>query len=370
MAKKGENIYKRKDGRWEARYKKGVSDNGRILYGSCYGKTYREAKEKAEQYRVSAQAPGTVTSDREKRFADYCEEWLFINRNRLKETSFAQYMTVMDTHILPFFGNETLGNLSTESVTRFTNCLISKKLSPPTVKEILVILKSVLKYMSRFDRSLRWIEVYIPKQTQKEIRILTDDEQRRFIQFLSTDMDSHKFGILFGLMTGLRIGEVCALRSRDISLTERTVTVRETMQRIRNLNGDGGKTKIVLSPPKSDTSARVVPLTHTAFELCRERIYLSSPDAFLLTGSEEKFIEPRVLQYRIKKYGKICGIKDLHFHALRHTFATRCVEAGFEIKSLSEVLGHSSPQITLERYVHSSLDFKRQNMSKLEAIGF
>ena len=89
----------------------------------------------------------------------------------------------------------------------------------------------------------------------------------------------------------------------------------------------------------------------------------------MLTGSETKFIEPRVLQYHIKQYSEACGIENMHFHVLRHTFATRCVEVGFEIKSLSEVLGHSSPRITLERYVHSSLEFKRQNMTKLEAIG-
>ena len=151
-------------------------------------------------------------------------------------------------------------------------------------------------------------------------------------------------------------------------MTEKTVTVRETMQRIKN-TGEGAKTKIVLTAPKSDTSARVVPLTNTAFELCRERADRYEKNAFLLTGSETKFIEPRVLQYHIKQYSEACGIENMHFHVLRHTFATRCVEVGFEIKSLSEVLGHSSPRITLERYVHSSLEFKRQNMTKLEAIG-
>lgn len=180
--------------------------------------------------------------------------------------------------------------------------------------------------------------------------------------------DEFKFGILFALMTGLRIGEVCALRSGDISLTEKTVTVRETVQRIKNLDGDGPKTKIIFTKPKSDTSARVVPLTNTAFELCKTRVMQAEPDSFLLTGTSH-FIEPRILQNRIKKYSRECGIKDIHFHVLRHTFATRCVEVGFEIKSLSEVLGHSSPRITLEKYVHSSIEFKRQNMTKLEAIG-
>ena len=147
------------------------------------------------------------------------------------------------------------------------------------------------------------------------------------------------------------------------------MTARETMQRIKNLNNGGAKTKIVFTKPKSSTSARVVPLTNMAYELSKERLRKYAMNAFLLTGSETKTIEPRVMQYHIKKYSAACGIEDMHFHVLRHTFATRCVEVGFEIKSLSEVLGRSTPRITLERYVHSSLEFKRQNMTKLEAIG-
>ena len=232
-----------------------------------------------------------------------------------------------------------------------------------------MILKSILKYVSKNNSGIEVIDVVMPKYKSKEIRVLTQEEQRKFFDFLISDMDIYKFGVLFALMTGLRIGEVCALRVSDISLTDKLVTVRETMQRIKNLSGEGAKTKIVFSSPKSGTSARIVPLTNTAYELCKEKVSNVSPNAFLLTGCESKYVEPRVLQFQIKKYSEQCGIEDLHFHVLRHTFATRCVEVGFEIKSLSEVLGHSSPKITLERYVHSSVEFKKKNMAKLEAVG-
>lgn len=195
------------------------------------------------------------------------------------------------------------------------------------------------------------------KQTQEEMRVLSVEEQNKLILYLLTDMDNYKFGTLFALMTGLRIGEVCALRCGDISLKEKTVTVRETMRRVKNLDG-GTKTKIIFTKPKTNTSARVVPLTKAAFELCREHMNRANPGAFFLTGSEGKYIEPRTLQYKIKEYGTACDIENIHFHALRHTFATRCVEVGFEIKSLSEVLGHATPRITLERYVHSSIEFR------------
>ena len=371
MSRKGENIYKRKDGRWEGRYKKGVVAGGKTVYGSCYGKTYREAKEKLELCKLQV-----LTGKRKNKasafrlFGSYCDEWLAVNKSAIKESTVAKYTVALENHIKPYFGEYSPQLITTEMTADFVDELLTvKKLSPKTAKDIAIILKSILKYISKRNSGIALIDVAMPKYTPKEIRVLSHDEQRKFLNYLISNMDIYKFGVLFSLMTGLRIGEVCALRVSDISLTERVVTVRETMQRIKNLDGDGTKTKIVFTSPKSDTSARVVPLTNTAFELCKEKVSNAAPNAFLLTGSETKFIEPRILQSHIKKYGKDCGIDDLHFHVLRHTFATRCVEVGFEIKTLSEVLGHSSPRITLERYVHSSIEFKRENMAKLEAVG-
>ena len=369
MSRKGENIYKRKDGRWEGRFKKGTASNGKTIYGSCYGKTYREVKEKLEKHRQSASAGIMKKPNFEKNFSEYCNEWLLLKQSKVKESTLVKYAATLEKHIKPYFGSCYPKAITTELTAAFVNHIISKKeLSSKSAKDIAVILKSILQYIAQNSAQFNMIVVAMPKYTAKEIRVLSFEEQQRLIAFLLKDMNDCKFGVLFALTTGLRIGEVCALRTGDISLKEKTVTVRETMQRIKN-TGDGAKTKIILTAPKSDTSSRVVPLTNTAFELCRERVSQNSEKSFLLTGSESKYIEPRTLQYHIKRYSEACGIENMHFHVLRHTFATRCVEVGFEIKSLSEVLGHSSPRITLERYVHSSLDFKRQNMTKLEAIG-
>ena len=371
MSRKGENIYKRKDGRWEGRYKKGVIANGKTVYGSCYGKTYREVKQKLDNCKLQVYSNEKKgISPFLKPFAMYCDEWLAVNKNAIKESTTAKYKVALENHIKPYFGGYSPQLITTEMTAEFiTFLLTSKNLSAKTVKDTAVILKSILKYVSKNNSGIEMIDVVMPKYTAKEIRILTQEEQRKFYDFLISDIDVYKFGVLFALMTGLRIGEVCALRISDVSLDDRTITVRETMQRIKNLSGDGAKTKIVITSPKSNTSSRVVPLTKTAYELCKEKVADAEPNAFLLTGSVTKYIEPRVLQWRIKKYGRECGIEDMHFHVLRHTFATRCVEVGFEIKSLSEVLGHSSPRITLERYVHSSLEFKKKNMEKLEAVG-
>lgn len=371
MSRRGENIYKRKDGRWEGRYKKGYAPDGRTLYGYCYSKTYREVKEKLHILSSPMENKQPKVNHGKKRFGLYCDEWLLACKNRVKASTLVTYTTAIENHIKPFFGGYLPMNITSESVDSFTNQMINGKgLSAKTVKDYLVILKSVLKYVARVQGTINTIEINMPKQTQEEMRVLSVDEQNALILYLLTDMDNYKFGTLFALMTGLRIGEVCALRCQDISFKEKTVRVRETMLRVKNLDGNGAKTKIIFTKPKTDTSSRVIPMTDTAFELCRKHMNRSNPRAFLLTGSEEKYIEPRNLQYKIKEYGAACNIENIHFHALRHTFATRCVEVGFEIKSLSEVLGHATPRITLERYVHSSMEFKMKNMKKLEAIGF
>lgn len=156
---------------------------------------------------------------------------------------------------------------------------------------------------------------------------------------------------------------------RDISLEEGTLAVKGTMQRLKNPDTKGkNKTRVVISDPKSFSSARVIPLSPLARKLCRE--FAGEPDAFVLSGRVDKLVEPRIMQHRMDNYARDCGLENVHFHTLRHSFATRCVEVGFEIKSLSEILGHASPQITLARYVHSSLDLKRENMAKLEKIGY
>ena len=200
------------------------------------------------------------------------------------------------------------------------------------------------------------------------MRVLSPAEQKRLMKYLFEDMDSCKFGVLLALLTGMRIGEICALRWDDINLKDKTIRVHATMQRLKNIDSVvEGKTKIIIGSPKSDKSNRIIPMTGQTALLC-ERMQTKSKADFVLTGTEQ-FMEPRTLQYRLKKYTAACGLEGVHFHTLRHTFATRAVEVGFDVKTLSEILGHSTTTVTLERYVHSSLELKRTNMNKLDAVG-
>lgn len=368
MSKRGENIYKRKDNRWEGRYIKGYDYKGKTQFGYVYAKTYREVREKLN---ICKQEVITKPSHGKKDFGSFCDEWLMLSRNRVKESTYIKYHTVVTNHIKPKLEKFLPQNLSTVVIEEFSHDLLTEGLSVKTVRDILTVMRSVLKYCRRqIGTSFPDIEIVYPKERKKEMRVLTIDEQTKFVQYLLYDMDFAKFGVLLALLTGMRIGEVCALKWKDISIKDKTVHVSSTMQRLQTLdNHSNKKTRIVIGDTKSQTSDRIIPLTDYAVTLCKIMDPKNSA-AYILTGEENRYLEPRALQYKLGKYTEACGIKGVHFHVLRHTFATRCVEVGFEIKSLSEILGHSSAKVTLDRYVHSSLELKRKNMEKLSAVGF
>ena len=374
MARKGENIYKRKDNRWEGRYVKGYGEDGSIKYGYIYGASYTEAKERLQKARTLQALRLNHTCKNRKKMCDYISEWLQINRTKIAESSYVKYLGIIEKHINPFFGGMKAEMINLSVVSEFTRMLSDKLgLSSKTVRDILTILKSILKYAKKeIGVLMPDVEIVFPKNAKREMRVLTRTEQKKFISLLTTDMDEYKFGILLALITGLRIGELCALRWENVNFDGKYIQVKYTMQRLKNTdfsNPDRGKTKIIISDPKSDSSARLIPLTENALVLCR-KFYRGGDSAFILTGEANSYCEPRKLQYHFDKIAEKSGIDGLHFHTLRHTFATRCVEVGFEIKSLSEILGHSTPKITLERYVHSSMELKRDNMNRLGIIGF
>lgn len=374
MPRKGENIYKRKDGRWEARYIKCHDASGKAIYGFCYGKTYTEAKNKVTAMKSQPRTSlirETESGEENRRFSAFCDCWLELRKSSLKPSTHTKYDLILNNYIKPQLGDFLPSAISTELVEQFKSELLNgRKLAPKTVRDILMVLKMTLIFTRKqTSGEMRDIDITYPKEQKKEMRVLTREEQEKLVQFLFSEMDLSKFGIYLALTTGLRIGELCALRREDISLMNRTITVSSTVLRVKNFDTDSeSKTRICIGNPKSDSSSRTIPLTDTTAALC-QKFMPENSGAFVMTGTENH-LEPRTLQYRFKHYMDECGLEGVHFHTLRHTFATRCVEVGFEIKSLSEILGHANTSITLNRYVHSSIEMKRNNMSRLSAAGF
>ena len=371
MPRKGENIYKRKDGRWEGRYIGCYDENHKAKYVYIYGKTYTEVKQKLaiERGRQKQHVPA------EKKQITYGEVlalWLHSTKTSIKESTYARYAHLINSHIKPQLGDYKLSMLSTEIIEDFIeNQLVEGQLdrtgglAPKTVIDLLAIVKSTIGYAQYkgFPVICNLSRLSV-KRKDKEMRVLTPLERESLIGILMEDMDSFKFGVFLALYTGIRIGELCALQWKDIDFARATLKCAETIQRIQNTDSHAtSKTKIVISEPKSKSSIREITFNFVYYGVDVE-ILFRSRNSYILTGTG-RYIEPRTMQNHFKLYVKQSGISDANFHALRHTFATRCVKVGFEIKSLSEILGHASVNITLNRYVHSSFELKRSNMSKL-----
>ena len=372
MPKKGENIYKRKDGRWEGRYIRCYDATGKAKYGYVYGNTYNSVKDILVQKKADVIRHPSTASPRTVIYSDILDAWLRASKLKTKESTYARYEQLVRTHIKPRLGGHQLSKISTQQVEGFVEYLLLEGrldgtggLSPKTVTDILTIIKNTMEY-ARYQNmavvcNLGKLTV---KGKEKEMRVLTPKEQDELIAILVHKMDRYKFGVLLSLYTGIRIGELCALQWGDFGANLATLTVRKTMQRVKNMDAtSGSKTKIIITEPKSQCSIREIPLPPFLVEIAQS--FQANPDAFVLSGSAQQYVEPRTMQNRFQCYVQQSGIAAANYHALRHSFATRCIELSFDIKTLSVILGHSSVNITLNRYVHSSMDLKKANMSKL-----
>lgn len=192
-------------------------------------------------------------------FSALCDAWLLRKRDEIRESSYIKYRAILERHIKPRLGSRRLGGICTASVDAFTRELLeTDELSVKTVHDILSVLHSVLKDTeARRPAGALAVQIRYPKGKRREMRVLTIEEQKRLVAYLLHPTDSCKFGLLLALYTGLRIGELCALRWSCIDLREQTIRIAATMQR---LGGTGEGTRIVIGAPKSDSSLRTIPL--------------------------------------------------------------------------------------------------------------
>ena len=373
MPRKGENIYKRKDGRWEGRYIKSRFPTGKAKYGFVYARTYREVKKKLQEASVLRDSNKPISDGSSCVFRDISLEWLNAKKPLVKESTRNKYINLLKKYILPELGDLSLDCLTHDVIEKYCDHLLcaggSKKtgLSPKTVSDVFSVIRDILRYATKkgihLSLDINTIQI---KQHTKEMRVLSRSEQEQLCRYLYSDLNPVNIGILVCLFTGIRVGEICALRWEDVSLSERTIHVHQTMQRIQNIDGEKPKTKIVVTSPKSACSSRTIPIPDELWATIAR--YKSTNAGYFLTNSTKEVIEPRTMQNRFKQALRRSNIEPVNFHTLRHTFATRCVELGFDVKCLSEILGHASVNITMNRYVHPSMELKQQNMERLSEL--
>lgn len=361
MARRGENIYKRSDGRWEGRYIKSRDISGKAVYKSVYAHSYTEVKEKLRSCQESYKKQSCIDDGYEFEFFADC--WLNTVKMKCKISTYNKYKNLYNNYIDPVFHDCKINDIDMAMIQQITQ--INNRLSPKTQNDILCVIRQIFNYAEAngYRRSINLNNLSV-HQENSDMRVLSCEEQSIFTKYLLERPDLCKIGIYLCLYTGMRIGELCALRFDDISLEMQTISIRKTMQRVQ-INGKSKKTEVIITAPKSRKSIRDIPLPSPLIEVISKWYSSMKPTDYVLTGKSDKFIEPRLLEYRFKQYIKSCGLENVNFHALRHSFATRCVEAGFDIKTLSEILGHVNVNITLNRYVHSSMDLKKSNMDKL-----
>lgn len=358
MPKRGENITKRKDGRYEARFVKERDEYGRIKkYGFVYAKSYLEVKKKREEEIKNYEKSDQIKKIYENKTLTYSiDKWLEYKIS-LKDSSYTNYYSIIYSKIIPFFKNKNLKDLDENIILDFIKSLQQEKLSNKRIKDILLVLKQFLK-----DKNIN-IKIELPKVTVKKIETLNLNEISIIEKYAKESQDVKVFAILLVLFSGLRIGELCALKWQDIDLDEKIIHINKTLIRVKCKDPNSEtKTKVILDTPKTKNSIRDIPINEEILPYLKK--FKKDNKCFFLTGNYS-FITTKKYYFFYLNVLKSLSIKKYKFHILRHTFATRSLLCGIDVKTLSEILGHSSVEITLDLYVHVKENEKLIQINKL-----
>lgn len=398
MSKKKANgegsISKRSDGRYMARYT--VNGKRRAIYGA----THEEVRVKLNEV-LNDIAKGTYIAPQKDTVGMWLKEWLVTYAlPTVKQSTYISYEGYVRIHLEPELGSIKLTALTTEQIQRFFNKKHrgyqgKKGLSPKTLKNMYNMFNATLDQAVINNRLIRnpLRGVKLPSVTKKEIDILSAEEQALLHSAASRSAELPAFGIIFTLSTGVRLGELIGFQWGDINAKSHSIRVRRTVGRLQKVDEDGnlvakesGKatTEIVIRSPKSITSQREIPLFDELWDgLMAYRSRQSEMfDAFGIDFNSSthifcmptgKVYDPRTYEDLFKRTLKAADLPGINFHALRHTFATRALEAGMDIKVLSSILGHAQASTTLNLYAHALPDHKRDSMEKMRSfygVGF
>jgi integrase len=297
------------------------------------------------------------------------EEWLLAIRKVRKHSTYVRYLSIYRQRIKPVIGDCGIADISQIMITQCLG-LYGDNSPGPTASHVYATINILRQILTHADPSVN-VEgllsgIIKPKPCQKPIVVFTSEEQERLIRILKNHPDPYKTGILIFLMTGCRLGEICALRTEDLSTESGTMHIHATVQRIRrpeNLKeerqqGDTTKTILMVTAPKTQCSDRITPVPDRLLLFLEEH-----PLRGEYVVNNEKLMEPRTYENKFASYQKLAQIRPKNFHTLRHTFATNCIAGGMDPKVLSEILGHSNVSITLNRYVHPSAEMKKKQLN-------
>ncbi|CAK7004405.1 MAG: Tyrosine recombinase XerC [Eubacterium sp.] len=412
MKEQRRNIYKRKDNRYEGRYIVGYEGvYGKALYRSVYAHTYEEAVEVLEEaeervreevelqrllrrQKTQQQTTGILQRAfshdemlkvvRTLTLQEWMIEWLEGHKkNTIRATSYMRYYNVIYKHIIPQIGSYNLLELTPDIIQKFVKYLCENAknddtgLSPATVRSYMMILKSALELAVDQELMIKnpCRKVSLPpKRFHKPVYLEPDECKRLEYVLLHTDDNPKSVAILMALKTGMRLGELAALKWGDVDFSNRVIHVRHSLQRVKTFDPAGPKTKLVVSETKTTNSVRDIPMNNGQYQYLKayHRMVVTeswgniNENTFVFQNQSGTFIDPRVYQQYFKVVLKKAKVKEVNFHALRHTFATIAASKNMQISVLSRILGHSNAALTLQLYIHSITNQDRAEMSKVD----
>lgn len=368
MPRHGENIYKRRDGRYEGRYVIGKTAAGKTRFGYVYGYYYAQVRQALLQ-KKAAQPEAVVGASYARRVTvgEWMMYWL---ENELlgsvKPSSYHTYVRQVKRHVVPALGDCLLGQLTPGIVNAFITRMKSAGFASSTIQGAYRLLASALRFALEEGvlqkNPCRRIRVQC--EAKCEQRVLTREEQARV---RGAAADAGELPVLLSLYTGMRLGEICALQWSDINWEKKSITVARTVQRVAVAHSDDGlKTRMMIGSPKSRRSRRVLPVPDFLLQMLRRTLERASAirGAYVFSATE-RAAEPRTIQRHFAELMKKLHIAHAHFHTLRHSFATRLLELGVDIQTISTLLGHSSIRVTLDFYTHSLTEHQQAAVNLL-----
>ena len=381
------SITKRADGRFMGRY---TLDGKRK---TVYGITHAEVRGKIRKI-LNDVANGEYVEPNNLTVSSWLKEWLEVYAlPTVKQSTYVSYEGYVRLHLAPALGGIKLTQLTTESIQRFFNGK-KKTHSPKYMRNIFNMLHAALDQavVNRKINRNPTFGVKLPQIPPKEMRVLSKEEQAGLQATVLRQPEVQGFGIIFALNTGVRLGELLAFQWKDIHEQRRTIRVRQTLGRLQKVDADGNvflrsnmadpsvhSTEIAIRAPKTTTSLREIPLFPELWEglMAYRQKQLVLMEAMGADYDDQDYIfctargkphDPRVFEDIYKRALSETGIADATFHSLRHTFATRALESGMDIKVLSSILGHAQASTTLNRYGHALPDHKRASMDKMRSF--
>lgn len=299
-----------------------------------------------------------------KKIIEIIELWKIDKKQYVKRSSYSAYILLIENHLLPAFGN--MLNIKESDIQSFVFQKLEEGLSHKTIKDILIVLKMILKFGAK-NKFMEYeqFDIQFPTEREKQgIEVLSKINQKKIMNYVQENFTFRNLGIYICLSAGIRIGEICALTWDDIDTENGVIYIRKTIQRIYIVENGYRHTELIIDTPKTKNSIRDIPMNKDLLKMLKPIRKIVNNTFFVLTN-DIKPTEPRTYRNYYKKLLLGLEIPELKFHGLRHSFATRCIESNCDYKTVSVILGHSNISTTLNLYVHPNMDQKKKCIEQM-----